>query len=215
MPGQLTPHAVENCSGKLATETTVSAQLPAELLWVVLVVGDVPLELVDQADVTQVDVQLDHHPLILLLLQKVVRLRWVTFNLEHQLHILVRSKVEQNLGSNLLLNSCSNGWHKVGRVQVQIVAKDLSKLLGIQHRLVPVPEERVPQLLALDVHVEPDGDEDLRLSSILVHCAGICVIETEGESPHLLVQDPVPNINMRLQADLMRLAHLFLLMGVG
>ena len=69
--------------------------------------------------------------------------------------------------------------------------------------------------LTLNVHVEPDGDEDLRLGGILVHSAGICVIETEGESPHLLVQDPVPNINISLQADLMRLAHLFLLMGVG
>merc|ERR1712192_328930 len=69
MPGQLAPDAIENCSGKLAAKTQVGAQLPAELLWVVSVVGDVPLELVDQADVAQVDVQLDHHPLVLLLLQ--------------------------------------------------------------------------------------------------------------------------------------------------
>ena len=119
------------------------------------------------------------------------------------------------LVSDLLLNCCSNGWHKVGRVQVEIVAKNLSKLLCIQHRLIPVPEERVPQLLALNVHVEPDGDEDLRLSSILMHSARVGVIETEGESPHLLVQDPVPNVNIRLQAESMRLTHLFLLMGVG
>ena len=94
------------------------------------------------------------------------------------------------LESDLLLNCCSNGWHKVGWVQVEIVAKNLSKLLCVQHSLISVPEERVPQLLTLDVHVEPDGDEDLWLSSILMHSAGIGVIEAEGESPHLLVQNP-------------------------
>ena len=109
--------------------------------------------------------------------------------------------------TNLLLNSCCNGWYKVGRIQIQVVAKNLSKLLCIQHRLIPVPEESVPQLLALDVHVEPDGDEDLWLSSILVYSTGIGVIEAEGESPHLLVQDPVPNVNIRLQAESMRLSY--------
>lgn len=97
---------------------------------------------------------------------------------------------QEILASDLLLYCCSNGWHKVGRVQVEIVAKNLSKLLCIQHRLIPVPEECVPQLLALDVHVEPDGDEDLRLSSILMHSAGVGVVEAEGESPHFLVQNP-------------------------
>ena len=91
------------------------------------------------------------------------------------------------LGSNLLLDCCSNCRHKVGRVQVKVVAEHLSKLLCIQHRLVPVPEERVPELLALDVHVKPDGHKDLRLSCILVNGAGVGVVETEGEGSHLLV----------------------------
>ena len=69
VPSQLASHAVENCSGKLTPQTQVGAQFPAELLRIVLVISDVPLKLVDQADVAQVDVQLDHHPLVLLLLQ--------------------------------------------------------------------------------------------------------------------------------------------------
>ena len=38
----------------------------------------------------------------------------------------------------------------------------LGELLSEQHRLVPVPEEGVAQLLALDVHVQPDGHQHLR-----------------------------------------------------
>ena len=88
MPSQLTPHTVEHSSSKLAAKTKVRAELPAELLRVVLVIGDVPLKLVDQADVAQVDVELNHHPLILLLLQQIVRLGWVAFNLWNYLCFL-------------------------------------------------------------------------------------------------------------------------------
>ena len=92
--------------------------------------------------------------------------------------------------TNLLLNSCCNGWYKVGRIQIEVVAENFSKLLCIQHRLVPVPEEGVPQLLALDVHVQPDRHQHLRLGGVLMHSAGVSVVEAERESPDLLVKDP-------------------------
>ena len=94
------------------------------------------------------------------------------------------------LSLDLLLDCCSNCRHKVGRVQVKIVAEHLSKLLCIQHCLIPVPEEGVPQLLALDVHVQPDRHQHLRLGGVLMHSAGVSVVEAERESPDLLVKDP-------------------------
>ena len=42
----------------------------------------VPLELVYKAVVTNVNVELDHDPLVSLLLQQVVRLTWKTFQLK-------------------------------------------------------------------------------------------------------------------------------------
>lgn len=70
---------------------------------------------------------------------------------------------KKNLISDLLLDGGGDGGHKVEGVQVEVVAEDLGKLLGGEEVLVLVPEERVPQLLALDVHVEPYGNKDLGL----------------------------------------------------
>ena len=114
--------------------------------------------------------------------------------------------------TNLLLNSCCNCWYKVGRIQIEVVAKNLSKLLCIQHRLVSVPEEGVPQLLALDVHVQPDRHQHLRLGGVLMHSAGVSVVEAERESPDLLVKDPA-KYKLKLERT-PRWEYLFLLMGV-
>ena len=76
------PDAVEHGGGELPPEPQVGAELPAELLGGVGGVGEVPLELVHQGDVAQVDVQLDHHALVLLLLQQVVRLAGEALHLQ-------------------------------------------------------------------------------------------------------------------------------------
>ena len=67
---------------RLLLNATFAKCKPAELLRVVLLVRDVPLELVDEGDVAEVDVELDHDPLVLLLLQQVVRLGGVALHLE-------------------------------------------------------------------------------------------------------------------------------------
>ena len=77
----------------------------------------------------------------------------------------------------------------------------LGKLFSKEHLLVPVPQESITQLLAFDVHVQsgvaivfvfettfvfvPDGNQHFRLGRILVHSAGVGVIEAEREGAHL------------------------------
>lgn len=59
MPAELPSDGVGNGGDKLSSQAKVSAQLSGKLLWAVERVGQVPLELVHQGDVTNMDVELE------------------------------------------------------------------------------------------------------------------------------------------------------------
>ena len=60
----LSPDGVSDGSDELAPEAELCAQPARELLRRVLLLRQVPLELVHEGDVAQVDVQLDHNALV-------------------------------------------------------------------------------------------------------------------------------------------------------
>ena len=68
----LSPDGVSDGGDELAPEAELRAQPARELLRRVLLLRQVPLELVHEGDVAQVDVQLDHHALVGLGAQQVV-----------------------------------------------------------------------------------------------------------------------------------------------
>ena len=74
------------------------------------------------------NVELENNPLVLLLTQEVFRLGGVALH--------------------LLLDSRSDGWDKVERIEVEVVTEDLGKLLRGQQVLVLIPQEGVTQFLA-------------------------------------------------------------------
>ena len=91
----------------------------------------------------------------------------------------------------LLLHGRRDCRHKIDRIEIQIVAKDLRVHLGRDERLVLVPREGVAQLLPVDVHVQPDGDERLRAVCVVVLRAGVGVVEAQREGADLLVDHAV------------------------
>ncbi len=60
MPAQLTADAVGDGGDKLAAQAQLRAKLQGKLLWRVLPLRHIPLELVHQRDVPNMDVQLEH-----------------------------------------------------------------------------------------------------------------------------------------------------------
>ena len=138
----LSPDRVRDGGDKLAPETEVGADLPGKLLGRVVLLGEVPLELVNEGDVAHVDVELDHHPFVRLLIQQVLALAGEALQ--------------------LLVDGRSDRRDKVDRVEIQVVADDLAEHLRGDEGLVLVPQEGVAKLLALDVHVHADGDQHLR-----------------------------------------------------
>ena len=136
MVGELAPDAVEDGRHKLAPEAEVTAQLFREVLWVVILISKVPFKLVNlfknllvkivllallthQANVSNMNVELEDDPLVLLLTQEVLRLRGVTLH--------------------LLLDGRGDGRDKVKGIQVEVVTKDLGKLLRRQQVLILIP----------------------------------------------------------------------------
>ena len=136
MVGELAPDAVEDGRHKLAPEAEVTAQLFREVLWVVILISKVPFKLVNlfknllvkivllallthQTNVSNMNVELEDDPLVLLLTQEVLRLRGVTLH--------------------LLLDGRGDGRDKVKGIQVEVVTKDLGKLLRRQQVLILIP----------------------------------------------------------------------------
>ncbi len=60
VPAQLTADAVGDGGDKLAAQAQLRAKLQGKLLWRVLPLRHIPLELVHQRDVPNMDVQLEH-----------------------------------------------------------------------------------------------------------------------------------------------------------
>ena len=138
MVGELAPDAVEDGRHKLAPEAEVTAQLFREVLWVVILISKVPFKLVNlfknllvkivllallthQANVSNMNVELEDDPLVLLLTQEVLRLRGVTLH--------------------LLLDGRGDGRDEVQRIQIQVIAENLRKLFRCQHVLMLVPQK--------------------------------------------------------------------------
>lgn len=108
VPRKLAADAVCNGSDELSTKSQVSTEVECKLFGVIVALGDVPLELIDQGDVTDMDVQLDDYSLI------------------------ARGVVEEvfaGVSIDLLADSSGDREDKGSRRKVEIVAEDFRKLL--------------------------------------------------------------------------------------
>ena len=96
MPGQLPPDTVGNGGNELATKTKLGCQGLGKLFRTILWLRNIPLELIVQWHISNVDIQLDNNPLVgVLLVQHVT-----------------------GMALQLLLDWSWNRWYEGHRVQI-------------------------------------------------------------------------------------------------
>ena len=158
VPGQLPPDGVGHCGHELPAQPLLRAQTLGELLRAVLGVGQVPLELVAQAHVPHVDVQIDQHAPVVLLAGDVLG------------RVVVALRVDG------LRDQGAEGVQR----NVQVVAEDLSELLRSEHLLVLVPHKGVAHPHPLVLQVQPHRHQLLGLLGRQQVCAAAQVVERVG-----------------------------------
>lgn len=138
VPAQLTPDAVGDGGDELSAQAELGAKLQSKLLWGVLPLRHVPLKLVHQRDVPDVDVQLEH--------KNITLLRGTGGLNDPQYELQAEESVERHLDDDplvrlvlqdavcrirldLLSDGGGDGRDEGQRVEVQVVAEDLSEHL--------------------------------------------------------------------------------------
>lgn len=98
-------------------------------------------------------------------------------------------------------NGLRNCRHKGHWRQVQVIAHNLSELLGRDQLLHLVPREAITQLRAVELHVQPNRDQHLAMGGVLPHRGGIGIVEAQRKGANLVGFPDAVSVDRRRTGD--------------